>query len=66
VPGGPAADAGLEAGDVILALDGKTVQGSSELIVAIRSKQPGDTVTLTVRRDGSEHQVEVTLGAHEG
>ena len=51
---------------MILALDGKTVQGSSELIVAIRSKQPGDTVTLTVRRDGSEHQVEVTLGAHEG
>jgi putative serine protease PepD len=66
VPDGPAADAGLEAGDVILALDGKTVQSSSELIVAIRSKQPGDTVTLTVRRDGSEHQVEVTLGAHEG
>ena len=66
VPGGPAADAGLEAGDVILAMDGKTVQGSSELIVAIRSKQPGDTVTLTVRRDGSERQVEVTLAAHEG
>jgi putative serine protease PepD len=66
VPGGPAADAGLEAGDVILAMDGKTVQGSSELIVAIRSKQPGDTVTLTVRRDGSERKIEVTLGAHDG
>jgi putative serine protease PepD len=47
-------------------MDGKTVQGSSELIVAIRSKQPGDTVTLTVRRDGSEREVEVTLAAHEG
>ena len=66
VPGGPAADAGLEAGDVILAMDGKTVQGSSELIVAIRSKRPGDTVTLTVRRDGSEREIEVTLGAHDG
>jgi putative serine protease PepD len=66
VPGGPAEQAGLEAGDVILALDGKAVQGSSELIVAIRSKQPGDTVTLTVRRDGSEREVQVTLGANEG
>jgi len=66
VPGGPAAAAGLKAGDVILAMDGKTVQGSSELIVAIRSKQPGDTVTLTVRRDGSERKVDVTLAAHEG
>jgi putative serine protease PepD len=66
VPGGPAEKAGLQAGDVILALDGKTVEGSSELIVAIRSKSPGDTVTLTVRRDGSERDVEVTLGASEG
>jgi putative serine protease PepD len=47
-------------------MDGKAVQGSSELIVAIRSKQPGDTVTLTVRRDGSERKVNVTLAAHEG
>jgi putative serine protease PepD len=66
VPGGPAEKAGLQAGDVILALDGKTVEGSSELIVAIRSKSPGDTVTLTVRRDGSERDVDVTLGASEG
>jgi putative serine protease PepD len=66
LPGGPAEKAGLQAGDLILALDGKAVLGSSELIVAIRSKQPGDTVTLTVRRNGSEHDVKVTLGASEG
>jgi putative serine protease PepD len=66
VPGGPAETAGLQAGDVILALDGKAVDGSAELIVAIRSKSPGDTVTLTVRRDGSERTYEVTLGATEG
>jgi putative serine protease PepD len=66
VPGGPADEAGLEPGDVILALDGEPVEGSSELIVAIRSRQPGDTVTLTVRRDGVERDYKVTLGATEG
>jgi putative serine protease PepD len=66
VPGGPAEEAGLEPGDVILALDGKPVEGSSELIVAIRSRSPGDSITLRVRRGGSERDVEVTLGATEG
>ena len=66
VPGGPADDAGLEAGDVILELDGEPVDGSSELIVAIRSRSPGDTIELTVRRDGSELTYQVTLGATEG
>jgi len=66
VPGGPAEQAGLEPGDVILALDGKKVESSSELIVAIRSKRPGDSVTLTVRRDGAEQEIRVTLGANEG
>ena len=48
------------------ALDGEPVDGSSELIVAIRSKSPGDTIELTVRRDGSEQTYQVTLGATEG
>lgn len=66
VPGGPAEEAGLEPGDIILSLDGKPVEGSSELIVAIRSRSPGDSITLRVRRAGSERDVEVTLGATEG
>ena len=66
VPGGPADEAGLRAGDVILAIDGEAVQGSSELIVAIRSRNPGETVTLTVRRNGQEQDYQVTLGATEG
>ena len=66
VPDGPADQAGLQAGDVILEIDGKPVEGSSELIVAIRSRSPGDTVSLTVRRSGSERVVDVTLGATEG
>ncbi len=66
VPGGPAEKAGVQAGDVVVAIDGKSVADSAELIVAIRSRQPGDTVTLTVRRNGSEQDVDVTLDANEG
>ncbi len=66
VPGGPAERAGLEPGDVIVAIDGKPVADSSELIVAIRSRSPGDTITLTVRRDGDERSVKVTLGSSKG
>jgi putative serine protease PepD len=66
VPGGPADQAGLEPGDIILEIDGEQVEGSSELIVAIRSRSPGDQVTLLVRRGDSEQEFTVTLGATEG
>ncbi len=65
-PGGPADKAGIRAGDVITAIDGKQVEESSELIVAIRAKRPGDTVTLTVERNGKEEKVRVTLGESAG
>ena len=66
VPGGPAERAGIEPGDVVLAIDDKPVADSAELIVAIRSRSPGDQVTLTVRRDGDEQTIQVTLGASKG
>jgi putative serine protease PepD len=66
VPGGPAERAGLKPGDVVVAIDGKAVADSSELIVAIRSRSPGDTISLTVRRDGDERTVKVTLGSSKG
>ena len=66
VPGGPADRAGLQPGDVIVAIDDKPVNDSSELIVAIRSRSPGDTVTLTVRRGADERPIEVTLGSSKG
>lgn len=65
-PDGPADQAGLRAGDIIVKIDDKPVAGSRELIVAIRSKTPGDRITLTIRRNGSEETVEVTLGASKG
>ncbi len=66
-PGGPAEEAGIEPGDVILAIDGRPVTQPDELIVAIRAKAPGDEIELTIRpRDGSgEKEVSVTLDETE-
>jgi S1-C subfamily serine protease len=61
-PGGPAANAGLQRGDVITEVDGKALQGDSGLAEAISPHKPGDTVTLTVLRGSQSMQVKVTLG----
>jgi putative serine protease PepD len=60
--GGPSDQAGIRPGDVIVAFDGQPVAGPDELIVAIRSHVPGDTVSVTFDRDGREQTVQVTLG----
>jgi putative serine protease PepD len=62
-PDGPAQAAGVRQGDVVTEIDGRAVNGADEFIVAIRSKQPGDTVTLTLNRNGSTSEVTVTLGS---
>ncbi len=75
VPGGPAANAGLQAaavdangnptaaGDIITAIDGKAMTSMDNLISYLSDNtQPGQTVTLTVLRNGSTAQVKVTLG----
>ncbi|MCF2532922.1 S1C family serine protease [Yinghuangia soli] len=60
-PGGPADRAGLKPGDVVTAIDGKRVDDAEELIVAVRSKAPGDQVALTVQRDGKDVELKLTL-----
>ena len=66
-PGGGADRAGLRAGDVVVSVGGVAVSAPAELIVAIRSKQPGDTVTLGYQRSGSgTATVTVTLGQARG
>jgi len=60
--GTPAEQAGLQEGDVVVAIDGEVVTGSGDLTGGIRGYQPGDTVTLDVVRDGDRRQVQVTLG----
>jgi S1-C subfamily serine protease len=64
-PGGGAGDAGIETGDLIVAIDGAELAGQegrspSRLLVAqMGNVDPGDTVTLTIRRDGSDSDIEV-------
>jgi len=60
--GTPAQQAGLKAGDVVTAIDGTAVKSSSALESLIAAKQPGDHVTLTIRRGGSTRTIGVTLG----
>ena len=62
-PGGPAAKAGLAAGDVILSINGRSIADSTELIVAIRSYAPGDTVTIGIKDGSGTRDVRVTLGS---
>ncbi|HMO11260.1 MAG TPA: trypsin-like peptidase domain-containing protein, partial [Actinotalea sp.] len=59
--GGPADRAGIMPGDIILSIDGRPVTSPDELIVAIRAKQPGDSVTLRVRSGAQERDVRVVL-----
>lgn len=65
-PGGPADRAGLEPGDIILAIDGRPVTAADELIVAIRARAPGDAVMLTVREGDGEREVRVVLDEFTG
>lgn len=77
IPGGPAEKAGIKGaaghgesttptevpkgGDVILAVDGKKVNKVEEISSYLDTKSPGDTVTVTVRREGQTTEVQVTL-----
>ncbi|HLJ94446.1 MAG TPA: trypsin-like peptidase domain-containing protein [Gemmataceae bacterium] len=71
MPGGAAAEAGLEGmradrrgvhvGDVIVALDGKPIENNRDLTTALDHHQVGDTVTLTIERNGERQDVQVTL-----
>ena len=60
-PGTPAAKAGLQAGDVVTAIDGKRVRAADELSTAIDGKHPGNQVTLTYVRNGQNRTANVTL-----
>jgi putative serine protease PepD len=61
--GSAAADAGLKAGDVITAVDGKAVTTAERLRAVIATHAPGDKLTLTVRRGGATKTLTATLGS---
>jgi S1-C subfamily serine protease len=62
IGGSPAAAAGLQQGDVIVAIDGEQVTTERDLSTLLLPHAPGDTVTLRILRDNSTREVEVTLG----
>ncbi len=61
-PGSPAAQAGIQLRDVITAFDGQPLKEEAALSKALNGHKPGDTVTLTILRDGKTMDVKVTLG----
>ncbi|QEC47539.1 PDZ domain-containing protein [Baekduia soli] len=60
--GGPAASAGLRAGDVVTRLGSTTISDSNDLVAAIAAHRPGEKVQLTVRRGSGTTTLTVTLG----
>ena len=59
----PALAAGLEIGDLLLAIDGDAVQTPDRLLGRIHGKRPGETLRLTRRRGATVDEVNVTLGS---
>lgn len=57
---GPAQSAGLQAGDVVVSVDGRAVDGDSSTLISVIHSHPGVPVTLVVERDGSDHTLVVT------
>lgn len=62
---GPAAQAGIQKGDIVTAVDGEGIASADGLIIALREHEVGDEVTLTVVRGKEETEVKVTLGSDE-
>lgn len=60
----PAKKAGLEVEDVITKVDGKAVGSTGDVASRVHESAPGDKLKLTVKRDGKEKNLEVTLTAH--
>ena len=63
LPGGPAAKAGMKAGDIITSIDGRAITSPEELIVAIRARSVGDSIQVTFKRGTEVKTVTMTLTA---
>ena len=64
-PGSPAEKAGIEAGDIIMKFDGKTIEKSSDLPRTVGSTKPGTQSKVTVLRRGVTREMPITVGEFE-
>ena len=62
VKGGPAEKAGLQAGDRIVSVDGTEIASKDDLGTLMQKHAAGDTLSITIARDGQMQTVNVTLG----
>ncbi len=65
VPPGPSADAGVQAGDVIITFDGSEVEDTRELVRIVGNTEVGKAVRVVVFREGATQTLLVTLGRRE-
>jgi serine protease Do len=65
VPEGPAAEAGIQSGDVILSFDGREVGDTRELVQRVGNTEIGKAVDVLVFRDGQTETLSITLGRRE-
>ncbi|HHN74302.1 MAG TPA: PDZ domain-containing protein [Acidobacteria bacterium] len=61
----PAAEAGLEVGDILLAVDGESIDSGVQLRARILRKKAGEPVSLDILRDGRRRELEATLASRE-
>ncbi len=61
-PDSPAEAAGLQDGDIVLVIEGQTIDAEHPLDALLVSYRPGQTISMTIRREGQEMNVEITLG----
>jgi putative serine protease PepD len=66
VAGSPAAQAGIQPGDVITKVDNTTLDANTRLADVIAQYKPGDQVKMTIERQGSERTVQVKMGSFPG
>ena len=59
---GPAAEAGLQENDIITAVNGETITGSNDLVKRVKASAAGDTLELTVYRQGQTTTLTLTVG----
>jgi putative serine protease PepD len=64
--GGPAERAGIREGDVIVSVAGKAIGNPDDLAASIQDRQPGETVSIVIKRDGQSRTLQVKLAERPG